>query len=223
MDPVTLLVVAIICLAIGFLGGILVNTLRGDRQQAPEPPKDAAPSTDPQLAGYKEVARFMRMGENGPLLVMMDGKLAGSAIEIEAEERNRLEDLVLEMRTWMGFQPYPAQDPFGSSVAGAQAPEPAVVQASAAFGSAAIPAGPVLATPPFAAPKSIVGQIDEILQDHLFGTPLADKRIRLVEKPNQGVVVMIGLEQFPSIEDVPDPEIRNLIRQAVSEWELRAK
>jgi hypothetical protein len=76
--------------------------------------------------------------------------------------------------------------------------------------------------PPFIEAKTIVAQIDEILQDMLVNTPMADRKIRLLEMPNQGVVVKVGLDQYPGIEAVPDQEIRNLIRQAVSTWEAKA-
>jgi len=40
-----------------------------------------------------------------------------------------------------------------------------------------------------------------------------------MELPNKGLVVMVGLDQYDRVEDVPNPEIRNLIRIAVEEWE----
>jgi hypothetical protein len=70
-------------------------------------------------------------------------------------------------------------------------------------------------------PKSIVAQIDDILQEKLEGTPLSKRGIRLRELPNQHMAVMVGLDQYEGVEDVPDEEIRNLIRSAVSEWEKR--
>jgi hypothetical protein len=68
-------------------------------------------------------------------------------------------------------------------------------------------------------PGSIVAQIDALLQTRLEGTHLADRGIRLVETPNQGMAVQVGQESFPAIEAVPDPEVRAAIRQAVADWE----
>lgn len=71
------------------------------------------------------------------------------------------------------------------------------------------------------APKSIVAQIDEILQEKLLGTPMEKRGVRLVEFPNQGMVVLIGLDKYEGVDEVPDEEIRQLIRSAVKEWEAR--
>lgn len=70
-------------------------------------------------------------------------------------------------------------------------------------------------------PKSIAAQIDEILQEMLIDSLLSNKAIRLLELPQKGVVVVVGLEQYEGVESVPDPEIRGLIQKAVTEWEDR--
>ena len=70
-------------------------------------------------------------------------------------------------------------------------------------------------------PRSIAAQIDEILQEMLVNSPLASRGIRLLELPNKGMVVMVGLNQYEGVEAVPDEEIRQAIRAAVAEWEQR--
>ncbi|MGB9898145.1 hypothetical protein, partial [Thermanaerothrix sp.] len=62
-------------------------------------------------------------------------------------------------------------------------------------------------------------QIDAILQELLATSPYADRRVRLVEEPQHGVVVWVGLERYGSIDDVPDEGIRALIQEAVRRWE----
>jgi hypothetical protein len=74
---------------------------------------------------------------------------------------------------------------------------------------------------PVASFKSIPAQIDEILQGKLAGTPLEKRSIHLTESTSGGVVVQVGLDQYPGIDAVPDEEVRNLIRSAVAEWEKR--
>lgn len=69
---------------------------------------------------------------------------------------------------------------------------------------------------------SIVEQIDEVLQEQLEDSPLASRGIRLQESPSHSLVVQVGLKRYESIDDVPDLEVRNLIRAAVAEWEKRA-
>jgi hypothetical protein len=70
-------------------------------------------------------------------------------------------------------------------------------------------------------PRSIAAQIDEILQEMLENSALASRGIRLMELPGKGMVVMVGLNQYEGVEAVPDDEIRQLIRNAVAEWERR--
>jgi hypothetical protein len=79
---------------------------------------------------------------------------------------------------------------------------------------------PKPAPPP--AQKSIVTQIDEILQDQIGGTALAGRGIRLSEAPGQGVTVWIGLEQFQGIDTVTDADVLAAIRRAVNTWEAQA-
>jgi hypothetical protein len=40
-----------------------------------------------------------------------------------------------------------------------------------------------------------------------------------VEGPAGSIRVYLGVEGYDAIDDVPDPEVRRLIREAVSEWE----
>ncbi len=69
--------------------------------------------------------------------------------------------------------------------------------------------------------RSIAEQVDEILQEMLETSPLHSKAIRLLELPQRGMVVMIGLDQYQGVDAVPDEEVRSIIRAAVAEWERR--
>lgn len=67
--------------------------------------------------------------------------------------------------------------------------------------------------------KSIAQQIDGILQEKLAHSTLTTKAIRLLDKPGRGMVVLVGLDEYDGVDQVPDPEIRALIKQCVKEWE----
>jgi hypothetical protein len=74
------------------------------------------------------------------------------------------------------------------------------------------------------APKrklTIVEQVDEILQELLSESPLKEKKIRLSEIYNKGVVVWIGTHYFEGIDAVPDEEVKQLIKTAVKKWEVK--
>jgi hypothetical protein len=66
---------------------------------------------------------------------------------------------------------------------------------------------------------SIVEQVDEILQQILHEEGLNDVNIRLTEMVNRGLVVWVGKEFFEGIDAVPDPAVKDYIRQAVKRWE----
>ena len=69
---------------------------------------------------------------------------------------------------------------------------------------------------------SIVAQIDTLLQDRLVNTPLAERRIRLIERTSLGgVEVYVGDQKYPSLDDVPDQQIKEAIRATIVEWERK--
>lgn len=68
---------------------------------------------------------------------------------------------------------------------------------------------------------SIVAQIDTVLQKRLADTPLANSGIRLTESSIGGVEVYVGINKYPSIDDVPDAQVKSTIRAAISEWEQK--
>ena len=70
-----------------------------------------------------------------------------------------------------------------------------------------------------AAPTTMVGQIDAILQAHLASLPLEKRGVRLIESPEGGVVVMVGLTKYNGVSEVPDPQVQAMIRAAIAEWE----
>ena len=73
-------------------------------------------------------------------------------------------------------------------------------------------------------PKALtmIEQINEILQRLLPISPIAGKNVRITEDPFKGVIVWVGLDKYEGIDDVPDKDIRIVIRAAVAEWEKQA-
>lgn len=66
---------------------------------------------------------------------------------------------------------------------------------------------------------SITQQISAILDDMLVGTELADEGIKLVENEEHGVDVWVGVEKYSDIDEVPYPQVRQVIKDAVVRWE----
>ena len=126
--------------------------------------------------------------------------------------------LLTVMRPWIEGKP----------AAGASVPPPLPAAPSPAREPAFTPA-PVAApiAPPAkkeekpAAPLSIVGQIDEILQERLAGTALEVRGIKLVESPEGGAIVVVGSQKFAGVGEVTDPQIQAEIRAAIAAWEKK--
>ena len=66
---------------------------------------------------------------------------------------------------------------------------------------------------------SIVEQINHTLQQKLAASSQKNKSVMLMEMANQGVVVIVGADQYPDVDSVPDPEIKAIIQAAVNDWE----
>ncbi len=68
-------------------------------------------------------------------------------------------------------------------------------------------------------PKSIVGMIDDVLQKKLETSPLQSKKIKLEDGPHGEVIVVVGPERYTGVDQIPDPEIQAIIREAIAEWD----
>lgn len=71
------------------------------------------------------------------------------------------------------------------------------------------------------APKSIPEQIDEILQEKLERTPHRGRGCRVYLGPKGGVVFDLDGKSYEGVDEVPDSEVRTIIRAAVAEWEKK--
>jgi hypothetical protein len=71
--------------------------------------------------------------------------------------------------------------------------------------------------------KSIAMQINDILQVRISGTPFERRGISVSDGPDHGVLVTLDGQKFPGVKDVPDDDVRNLIRSSVLEWEKQSK
>ncbi len=80
---------------------------------------------------------------------------------------------------------------------------------------------------PAAAPKpmfkSIAMQINDILQGRIANTAFENRGITVTDAPDHGVLVTVDGKKYSGVKDVPDEEVRALIRSAVLEWEKQGK
>jgi hypothetical protein len=264
MNTGTLLIVAFVAAAVGYVAG-LVLTRRGLEQEERDKIQNA--EGGPRYEIHKLSVILWSKTPHGPLLADIYGKTLQSKDDLIDPDRNRLQQEIRTVEAWFGLQKpavsatavgsAPAEDP-------AVSPQPAV-EAPAVVPSAPQPPAPIptIATvdePPVVpgsgkledltpeqlkevlpqpmvepvqprldnlpkakvepAPKSIVGQINDILQDKVAISSLAAEGVKLQETP-QGVLVWVGAKSYQGIDTVPEGEAKTLIREAVKAWEAR--
>lgn len=229
----TLFLVGVICVVLGFFASVLLNTLR---EEGIEPAEDGIQAPPGGRKGrYVPIARLWREKKTGVLVVEMDGVSLVSGASLEDENRARLEQAARDFRSWLGIGM--AGQAAGEASAASGSPEvvaaavsaaPASLSAAPAARPQVVPVAPLrkpVVPSPAAVPaaaigtKSIVMQIDDILQEVISNGPLAHRSIRLSEDHTLGVMVTVDSEVYEGIDSVPDPEVKAALRDAVKRWE----
>lgn len=159
--------------------------------------------------------------ENGNLTLDLDGtRLDTSALT--TEQRKRLIEMLNAMRPWLEGRPATPPAPVSTPVPTPAAPSPPQTTAQPqASPSKPPPPAKKKNDEPEAAPTSIVGQINLILQGQIANTPLAARGLALMESASGGVNVYIGVSKYEGLDDVPDEEAKTAIRAAIAEWEKK--
>lgn len=235
MSLTPIIITGIICALIGVAIGSLLSGLM--KESKSEPPQQPAGEVD-----WIEQVRLVTDKEGKAILPQFQGKVYLLEKELPAERRRLLVKTLDEIRTWLGetavvapvvetAPPVPTPTIEQPTVEGASMQPDVVTQTIT----------PTVKKPSMnpidlfakaiqsdikqvnSAPKSIVAQIDEILQEKLEGSHLERRGIRLMEFLGKGMVVMVGLDQYEGVDEVPDEEVRNLIRSSVKEWENRVE
>ena len=217
--------------------GVIVSLVarRSRNAQSAEPRREAIPA-HPRL---QEILRLCRDLDTGRVVTEFQGRVIRDPRTLSRSERDYLVRLAKDWTSWLGIpepqpavkvepaQEYPIEA--AASAGSTVEPEPAssmvtpVVAAGAVAAAQAnppaLPIAPVtpvvtpLPEPP--TPRSIVQQVDDILQEKLASHPVPVPIIRLVEDSQQGVVVWLNTTKYVGIESVTDQEARALIRSAV--------
>ncbi len=220
-NPGNLLLPALIFTTVGFILGAVVAYFFLDRGKIPDEPEsdekeDQKPAPKPAaeepyaglpLERFNPLVRLYREKSTGKLVTEIDRKIYLSRETMPVEQLRMLREAAETWINWLGIEKeaVPPQ-PLSSPPPSVPLPDPSVLAASI------LPVDKPRAT-------SIVGQIDEILQEMLVNSPFAGRTIRLTQEANLGVVVWVDHQRFNGIDAVPDAEIQTIIRAAVKKWE----
>lgn len=129
------------------------------------------------------------------LMIRVEGKTYRSMSELkDSEAWEEIGDLFEQLMEWLIV--VPPHSPASPSTAG-----PATTKAESRS-------------------HSMVEQINEILAEKLTHAEDVPQAVHLSEGPSGSIRVYIGVNGY-AIQDVPNAEVRRLIREAVEEWESR--
>ena len=211
------IIAVLVLYTIGFYEGRANGYKRRKREEEEEKAK-----TPPAPAQADEPGILRIKNENGNLTLDLDGARANIPA-LSSDQRKRLKELLMQMRPWIqeesgaaSVTSTPGHPPVMPAPAKPAASTPQPIRQSA-------PAEPASAKEerPTTPANSIVAQIDSILQERIAGTPFEEKRVFLSQSPEGGVNVHVGFDTFAGIDDVPDAEIKSIIRAAIKEWEKK--
>jgi cell division protein FtsN len=220
-----------------YIFGLLEGRSKGYKKRKAEEvqeKKDQPPLQPPPVITAVDDPGLLRIkNEDGSLTLDLDGAKVNPT-RMSPEQRRRLIELLNLMRPWL--EGHPVSAPAQAEPAPAQPRSTSRDQTPAA----PAPVQPATASPrpaaqaisqksatiakedrPSAPANSIVSQIDSILQARLAGTSLEDRGIFLTQSPEGGVAVYVGLTRYDGIDEVPDTEIKTVIRAAIAEWEQK--
>jgi hypothetical protein len=163
-------------------------------------------------------------------LVEVDGQRIPAG-ELTADQRQRLLNIVVQIRPWIDGKLAPKVSPTPAPVdSPLPAPQPRTPESRLA--SSVAPTGPRI--DPIRGFRSmvendvkkkevphlvsVVSLIDDVLQRQLENSPLANRGIKLEEGPHGEVLVHVGNLRYSGIDEVPQPEIQAAIKNAIAEF-----
>jgi hypothetical protein len=240
-NPLIVVMLAVAALCLGFLFGFLLKGLLKPRSQ--EQAESVVPAAGPANPNWEEVAHLWRDRRDRRLIFQIEDEFYKRGNHLTTKEKKILLKVVMDFYQWLEPtskidppQPEPPTAPAHSPVIpengtenlpapvpGADKPETKTKRPSFSpvrIITQALEADVAASAIP---PQSMAVQIDDILQEKLTESDMQNWAVRLIEFPNRGMVVMVGLEQYEEIDKVPYERVRQTIREAVAEWERRSE
>jgi hypothetical protein len=269
MDFGVILIVAIICVAIGYFAGLMLTNLNKDRSEPDiKPEEPVAGESGPRFEADHLTMVLWSKTPDGPLFADINGKQINTPTDLSVSERVRVDKALNDFQMWLGrpilrsgktgelplipnngtlpqvdqpvlteIQDEPLAASPESSIPLSNEEKVNLTPVSIPTASPAetnilsepvTPVSPVPAVislrskpkPAAPPPKSIVGQINDILQEKVKDSPLAESGIKLQETP-KGVVVWVGMLSYQGLDTLPEGDAKKIIRAAVAEWEKK--
>ncbi len=213
MPAINVFPLIFLIIVVSVVVSVLVGYWIGRMEKKSPPPPPVSSPPPPSLLR-------LFLDPDGKPNLELDGALLHPPLT--AEQHKRLIAHLNLIRPWIENKGVPSAGPVASSARPVATPPPAAAVAPRVPAPTSHPpsAPKETALPEAAAPLSIIAQVDQILQE-LLKNVQSPQVVRLLEGPDGGIQVVVGLKLYRSVEEVPDPQVQQLIRQAVKEWEKR--
>jgi len=209
---IPVLLIGIIGLVVGVVIGVLINSA----QKSSRPPV-----SDADGAKLPVALQVWHDPHSHKLAIEYDGSVFHSANKLTADQKTKLAELFSDLRFWLGLGA-PAAPSERLQQVTSDLPQTKTASSDGQVLITRAANEPTISAKPVReAPKTIAGQIDEILQEILPQTEMRDRGIRLMELPGRGMVVLVDGKSYEGVGDVPDAAVRELIQSCVVEWENR--
>lgn len=224
MQPTSIyLILALICVIVGFIGGALVSTLFSEREKKQMRSEGDLLPEGIDRETYSPLLRLWR-DASGAVVTELHGKVLIDIKQASTAQRLELEEITEKWQSWLGVsltaaKPAPGADPRPVAVE-----KPAVQSAAVPVREAPAPVEMEIDPASAAAPGSgsMVEQINEILQEGLRLTNLQHS-VKITQDLREGIIVWLDGGRFVGVDEVPDPAVKKLIRAAAAEWERRSE
>jgi hypothetical protein len=206
MTPLTI-ILCLVFAVLGWLAGALVQRAH-DRKVKPPAAVPSSEEQAPGLASKEGSLESVRIDRqlSGRITLEMDGLPVKDRNALLPGQRLRLKRLLGELAGWSDeHRPNPPspEATVPEAYTSAQAGDPLAGRINPGQG------------------RSIVEQIDSLLQARLPSSPLSGRSIHLAEGSAGSVLIHDGMTTYEGIGSVPDPQLKALLQQAVEDWETK--
>lgn len=227
------IVLAVICIIVGFIGGALISMLFAERDKKQLRKEGDLLPEGIDRERHTALLRIWRDADGGLLIELRD-RIIPEIKQASTAQRLEIESIMDQWLDWLGvnlkipksaqepkvqLQPQPQPQPIKPPVTPVM-PQ-AVAEPLPAPDLVAAISSPVIPKPAVG-PKSMVEQIDDILQEIVSHSAFSQRSVKITQDVRDGIIVWMDGSRYPGLDSVPDPEIKKLIRAAAAEWERRS-
>jgi hypothetical protein len=219
ITPIFLILAAVIGLLVGLLVASLFSSRESKSDETNQPPQDLVKD------GFAQAASLMYSPSGKKIVTHIDGGYYRDYSVLTVDQKTRVNKLLALWTAWAGRTPEVEESTSVDAINGATdetadlPPIEPVLDWSVAEALKSEKEEDLAVIPMEDKPKTIAGQISLIIERMMVDSPIKEKGIKLIENSRQGVDVWIGLEKFDGIDAIPYPDVQQLIRDAVAQWE----